>query len=232
MAFRAGEIDSIPGIRHGRCLAHQVPGLALQINNGRGEDQFLTVRGLNPDYNSIEIDGLQLPSTEETRRQVSLDIIPAVLVKPRSASARAGAWTRCPTPSAVSPSCTPAAPSRSSRREFFDSSSGLFALLDQLEAQVSGYQPSGQGDFTYSRYLRRRQPVRLSGAGQPHMRRSSSSLNSYTLGYSYYPLCGQRHRQHALAAPDQHHRSQRHPAAVRQYQRPDPRARPASLVFL
>src|SRR5579884_2937735 len=76
----ADEIGSIPEFGLGDAL-RKVPGLALQINNGRGEDQFLTVRGLNPDYNSIEIDGLQLVSTEETRRQVSLDVLPAVLVK-------------------------------------------------------------------------------------------------------------------------------------------------------
>ena len=65
----ADDIGSIPEFGLGDAL-RKVPGLALQINNGRGEDQFLTVRGLNPDYNSIEIDGLQLASTEETRRQV------------------------------------------------------------------------------------------------------------------------------------------------------------------
>ena len=38
------------------------------------------MRGLNPDYNTITIDGMQLPSTEETTRAVSLDVMPSVLV--------------------------------------------------------------------------------------------------------------------------------------------------------
>ena len=75
----ADDIGAIPEFGLGDAL-RKVPGLVLQINNGRGEDEFLTVRGLNPDYNSIEIDGLALPSTEETRRQVSLDVLPSVLV--------------------------------------------------------------------------------------------------------------------------------------------------------
>src|ERR1700742_2194263 len=81
----ADDIGSIPEFGLGDAL-RKVPGLALQINNGRGEDQFLTVRGLNPDYNSIEIDGLQLASTEETRRQVSLDVLPSIMVKQVSVS--------------------------------------------------------------------------------------------------------------------------------------------------
>ena len=75
----ADEIGQTPEFGLGDAL-RQVPGLTMSINNGRGEDQFLTVRGLNPDYNTITIDGMQLPSTEETVRSVSLDVIPAILV--------------------------------------------------------------------------------------------------------------------------------------------------------
>src|SRR6201994_24804 len=73
------EIGSIPEFGLGDAL-RKVPGLVLQINNGRGEDEFLTVRALNPDYTTITIDGMQLPSTEETTRAVSLDVMPSVLV--------------------------------------------------------------------------------------------------------------------------------------------------------
>ena len=45
----ADDIGAIPEFGLGDAL-RKVPGLVLQINNGRGEDQFLTVRGLNPDY--------------------------------------------------------------------------------------------------------------------------------------------------------------------------------------
>ena len=58
-----------------------MPGVSLQINNGRGEDQFLTIRGLNPDYDTTTVDGMALASTEETTRWVSLDVIPSVVVK-------------------------------------------------------------------------------------------------------------------------------------------------------
>ena len=69
-AISADEIGSIPDFGLGEAL-ERVPGVAMVINNGRGESQFATLRGLNADYNSVLIDGLQLPSTETNRRNVS-----------------------------------------------------------------------------------------------------------------------------------------------------------------
>ncbi len=74
----ASEIGSIPEFGLGEALM-RVPGVAFQINNGRGEAQFMTLRGLNPDYNSVTLDGVMLPSTEETRRQVSFDVLPSII---------------------------------------------------------------------------------------------------------------------------------------------------------
>ncbi|KQT32011.1 hypothetical protein ASG29_09125 [Sphingomonas sp. Leaf412] len=48
-------------------------------NNARGEAQFLSIRGLNADYNLVEIDGVPLPANEVGRRNVSLDVIPSSL---------------------------------------------------------------------------------------------------------------------------------------------------------
>ena len=76
----ADEIGSIPEFGLGDAL-RKIPGVSLQINNGRGEDQFLTIRGLNPDYDTTTVDGMALASTEETTRWVSLDVIPSVVVK-------------------------------------------------------------------------------------------------------------------------------------------------------
>jgi len=180
----ADDIGSIPEFGLGDAL-RKVPGLALQINNGRGEDQFLTVRGLNPDYNSIQIDGMQLVSTEETRRQVSLDVLPAVLVnqvnvnKSWSAdqvSDAIGGVTELHTRSAFD-----------HPGEFLDSHVD-FAYWEN-EAQVAGYQPSGQADVTYSRTFGDDNQFGLLVLGS-YMRRSSSTLNTYTLGYSYYPYPG------------------------------------------
>src|ERR1700678_3042633 len=75
----ADEIGQTPEFGLGDAL-RQVPVLVLTINNGRGEDEFLTVRGLNPDYNTITLDGMAMPSTEETVRSVSLDVLPAALI--------------------------------------------------------------------------------------------------------------------------------------------------------
>ncbi|HEY4077159.1 MAG TPA: TonB-dependent receptor [Rhizomicrobium sp.] len=180
----ADEIGSIPEFGLGDAL-RKVPGLALQINNGRGEDQFLTLRGLNPDYNSIEIDGLQLVSTEETRRQVSLDVLPAVLVNQVSVSK---SWSADQVSDAIG-----GVTELHTRSAFDHPGEFLDTHLDYAywdnEAQVGGYQPSGQADVTYSRTFGDDNQFGFLVLGS-YMRRSSSTLNTYTLGYSYYPYSG------------------------------------------
>lgn len=180
----ADEIGSIPEFGLGDAL-RKVPGLALQINNGRGEDQFLTVRGLNPDYNSIEIDGMQLVSTEESRRQVSLDVLPAVLVNQVTVkkswsvdqvSDAIGGVTELHTRSAFD-----------HPGEFFDAHFD-YAYWENQE-KVAGFQPSGQADVTYSRTFGDDNQFGLLVLAS-YMRRSSNSLNTYTLGYSFYPYSG------------------------------------------
>jgi TonB-dependent receptor len=76
----ADDIGSIPDFGLGEAL-QRVPGVSMIINNGRGEAQFMSLRGFNPDYNSVLIDGVALPSTETSRRIQSLDVIPASLVQ-------------------------------------------------------------------------------------------------------------------------------------------------------
>jgi TonB-dependent receptor len=179
----ADDIGSIPEFGLGDAL-RKVPGLALQINNGRGEDEFLTVRGLNPDYNSIEIDGLQLASTEETRRQVSLDVLPSVLVSQvdvekswtvDQVSDAAGGVTELKTRSAFD-----------RPGEHVDAHVD-YAYWEDTE-QVHSFLPSGQADVTYSNtFDGDKFGVVLLGS---YMQRSSSTLNTYTLGYSYYPYNG------------------------------------------
>src|SRR5580692_5056911 len=141
----ADDIGTIPEFGLGDAL-RKVPGLALQINNGRGEDQFLTVRGLNPDYNSIEIDGLALPSTEETRRQVSLDVLPSVLV---SAVAVEKSWSVDQVSDAAG-----GVTELKTRSAFDRPGEHLDANIDyaywENTEKVHGFLPSGQADVTYS----------------------------------------------------------------------------------
>jgi TonB-dependent receptor len=74
------EIGSIPDFGLGEAL-ERVAGVSMIVNNGRGESQYMTTRGLNPDYNTVTIDGVALPGTETTRRVVSMDVIPASVAK-------------------------------------------------------------------------------------------------------------------------------------------------------
>ena len=74
------EIGSIPDFGLGEAV-QRIPGVSMTVNNGRGEAQFLNLRGLNPDYNTVTVDGIALPSTETTTRNVSLDVLPSSLAQ-------------------------------------------------------------------------------------------------------------------------------------------------------
>lgn len=77
-SISADEIGTLPDFGLGEALT-RVPGVSTVQNNARGEAQFLTIRGLNADYNLVEIDGVPLPANEVGRRNVSLDVIPSSL---------------------------------------------------------------------------------------------------------------------------------------------------------
>jgi TonB-dependent receptor len=178
----ADDIGTIPEFGLGDAL-RKVPGLVLQINNGRGEDEFLTVRGLNPDYNTITVDGMQLPSTEETTRAVSLDVMPSVLV---SAVNVYKTWTVDQPSDAIG-----GVTDLTSRSAFDNPGQHLVAHLDAAYwedgEKVHSALPSGQGDITYSNTWGNDFGLVFLAS---YYQRSSSTLNSYTLGYSYYPYSG------------------------------------------
>jgi TonB-dependent receptor len=178
----ADDIGTIPEFGLGDAL-RKVPGLVLQINNGRGEDEFLTVRGLNPDYNTITVDGMQLPSTEETTRAVSLDVLPSVLV---SAVNVYKTWTVDQPTDAIG-----GVTDLTSRSAFDNPGQHFVAHLDgaywEDGEKVHSALPSGQGDFTYSNTWGNDFGFVFLGS---YYQRSSSTLNTYTLGYSYYPYSG------------------------------------------
>jgi TonB-dependent receptor len=74
----ADEVGSIPDFGLGEAV-QRISGVSMLQNNNRGEAQFMTIRGLNPDYNTTLVDGVALPATETTRETVSLDILPSSL---------------------------------------------------------------------------------------------------------------------------------------------------------
>ena len=180
----ANEIGELPEFGLGDALA-SVPGVTFIINNGRGEDQFLTIRGLNPDYNSTTIDGVVLPSTEETVRSFSFDVLPAVIVNQANVLKT---WT------ADLPTDAVGGVTDLRTRSAFDHP-GLFVSghLDgaywEDEEKVHPNSPSGQGDLVVSKTFGPSDEFGLLGLVS-YYQRSSSTLNTYTLPYSYYPYAG------------------------------------------
>ena len=173
------EIGSIPDFGLGEAL-ERVPGVSMIPNNGRGEAQFMTLRGLNPDYNTVTLDGVALPGTETTRRTVSLDVIPASLAKrvsvyksftPEMEGNAIGGITDLTTRSALD------------RRGFHASGRADYTRWDK--PKLRGDSPSGQLEGTLTNTFGDQQQFgALLSAG--YYRRVSSSLNTAIDSYSYF----------------------------------------------
>lgn len=57
----------------------RLPGVSVERDQGEG--RYVSVRGLGPDLNSVQINGTTLPSPESDRRAVALDVLPSELVQ-------------------------------------------------------------------------------------------------------------------------------------------------------
>lgn len=180
----ADEVGSIPDFGLGEAL-QRVPGVSMILNNGRGEAQFMTLRGFNPDYNSVQVDGIALPSTETTRRTVSLDVLPSSLIKqatiyktftPEMEGNAIGGIASLTTRSALDKPGVHV---------------GGRADLSRWtnERRLHGATPSGQLDGTISSTFG---PDEHFGAllSASYYRRDSSSLNSSVDSYSYFASPG------------------------------------------
>lgn len=191
------EIGSIPDFGLGEAL-ERVPGISMIPNNGRGEAQFMTLRGLNPDYNTVTIDGIALPGTETTRRTVSLDVIPSSLARQVN----------------VYKTFTPEMDG--------NAVGGITDLVTRSALARTGLHASGRMDYTHwdAPKLRERKPSgqfegtvsntwgddnqfgALLSAG--YYRKVSTSLNTAIDSYSYYRQAGSQTNAARLAqtAPD------------------------------
>lgn len=57
----------------------RIPGVSVE--NDQGEGRFVTVRGLAPELNAVNINGTNVPSPESDTRAVALDVLPSELVQ-------------------------------------------------------------------------------------------------------------------------------------------------------
>ncbi|GGB71913.1 TonB-dependent receptor [Blastomonas aquatica] len=195
------EAGSLPDFGLGEAL-DRVPGVSTIQNNARGEAQFITIRGLNADYNLVEVDGVALPTTELGRRNVSLDVIPSALAK------RVDVYkTRTPAMDGNAIGGTVNLISRSA----FDHK-GLFiggranAGWYENERDYSDTTPSGLADLTVTNRFGSQNEFGIVLAGS-YFRRDSSSLNSSGDNFLFYDEQGRRLSnanagEYAIAAPN------------------------------
>jgi TonB-dependent receptor len=180
----ANQIGELPEFGLGDALS-AVPGVSFVINNGRGEDQFMTIRGLNPDYDSVTVDGMVLPSTEETVRSVSFDVLPSVLVNQADVLKT---WT------VDQPSDAVGGVTALRTRSAFDHPGGFVsghfdaAYWDATE-KVHPNALSGQGDIVLSKTFGAENQFGVLALAS-YYQRASNTLNTYTLPYSYYSGAG------------------------------------------
>lgn len=77
----ADAIGQLPDDNAAEAL-QRVPGISIERDQGEG--RFVTIRGLAPDLNSVNINGVNLPSSEPGGRAVALDVLPSELIQSMS----------------------------------------------------------------------------------------------------------------------------------------------------
>ena len=178
------DVGSLPDFGLGEALV-RIPGVSTIINNARGEAQLFTLRGLNADYNAVQIDGFSLPATETTRRNVSLDVIPSSLAsrvdvfKTRTADM---------TGNAIGGIANLRTRSAFDHQGLFVAGRADWARYEN-ERQVRDSTPSGQAELAISD---RFGPQDHFGyvVSASYFRRDSSSLDSAVDTYSFYNAAG------------------------------------------
>jgi TonB-dependent receptor len=191
----ADEAGSLPDFGLGQALK-RLPGISMVINNGRGEEQYMTIRGLSPDYNSTTLDGIPMPSTElgstsaststASGRTTSYDVLPTSMAKSVNVFK---SWE------ADLPSDAIGGVTNIVTRSAFDAPRGFFAAKGQFaywddEPRWHAYSPSGEAEFTASdRFGSQGQfAALLSGT---YYRRVSSSWDTVSNGtQGFYPYTG------------------------------------------
>ena len=76
-AVNADAIGELPDSNAAEAL-QRIPGLSIERDQGEG--RFVRVRGMGSDYNSVSINGTQIPAPEAGTRSVALDVIPSNLI--------------------------------------------------------------------------------------------------------------------------------------------------------
>jgi TonB-dependent receptor len=74
----ADAIGQLPDDNAAEAL-QRLPGVSVERDQGEG--RFISIRGLAPDLNSVNINGVNIPSSEPGARAVALDVLPSELIQ-------------------------------------------------------------------------------------------------------------------------------------------------------
>lgn len=77
-AISSDEVGSLPDDNVGDAL-RRIPGVSQK--GDQGETRFVSVRGLNPDYNMLMVNGSRIAVPDRNGRRVFLDVLPSSLSK-------------------------------------------------------------------------------------------------------------------------------------------------------
>lgn len=137
------EVGNLPDFNAGEALS-RIPGVTLTADQAEG--RFVTIRGLDPNFNNTTVDGVEVSSTDIDGRRIEMDVVPASL-----ASSIQVIKSLTPNMDANAIGGTINFVSRSA----FDYEDGFFAFTGAVAAYeyddgYRGSEPSGNADLVYA----------------------------------------------------------------------------------
>lgn len=76
-AVNSDAIGELPDANAAEAL-QRISGISIERDQGEG--RFVRIRGLGAEFNSVSVNGTQIPAPEAAKRSVALDVIPANLI--------------------------------------------------------------------------------------------------------------------------------------------------------
>lgn len=137
------DVGNLPDFNAGEALS-RIPGITLTADQAEG--RFVTIRGLDPNFNNTTVDGVEVSSTDINGRQIEMDVVPASLA---SSIQVIKSLTPDMDANAIGGTINFVSRSAFDYEDGFLAATGSVAVYEYDDG-YRGREPSGNADFVYA----------------------------------------------------------------------------------